>query len=157
MTVYDAKRDIYVISSSSVIFAAIKYGNFSFTLQSVRNFKLIVQLRENNLKQSGIHMNNISDISLNIIFPKYVSVSHDLYKSLLVWLQVISYICITKRVELFLYHFAHRILELFTQMFFLFSARSSITMRNYPFRISLLLILEAFPTKLWFKGRIIIN
>ena len=39
---------------------------------------LIAQLQENNLKQSVIHMNNIVEILLNIIFRKYVSVSHGL-------------------------------------------------------------------------------
>ena len=58
---------------------------FVFTLLSVRNFKfsvLTTQLKENNLKQSVIHMNNISEILLNIIFRKYVSVSYGLEKKL---------------------------------------------------------------------------
>ena len=59
----------------------LNYTNFFFTLLSVRSFKfsvLIVQLRENKLKYAIIHMNNISEILLNIIFRKYVSVSHGL-------------------------------------------------------------------------------
>ena len=59
----------------------LNYTNFFFTLLSVRNFKfsvLIAQLRENKLKYAIIHMNNISEILLNIIFRKYVSVSHGL-------------------------------------------------------------------------------
>ena len=87
MTVYDAQKDIYAISSSSIIFAAMILYNFFFffTLLSVRNFKfsvLTTQLKENNLKQSVIHMNNISEILLNIIFRKYVSVSYGLEKKL---------------------------------------------------------------------------
>ena len=53
MSVCDAQKDIYAISSLSIIFAAIYYTNFFFTLLSVRNFKfsvLIAQLQENNLK-----------------------------------------------------------------------------------------------------------
>ena len=58
------------------------YTNFFFTLLSVRNFKfsvLIVQLQENNLKKSAIHMTNISESSninevvtsiLNFFFTK---------------------------------------------------------------------------------------
>ena len=73
---------LFLVSQS--FFPALNYTHFFFTLLSVRNFKFSVfieQLRDNNLKYSVIHMNNISEISLNIIFGKYVSVSHSLNKN----------------------------------------------------------------------------
>ena len=53
MTVYDAQKDKYAISSLSIIFAPLNYTNVFFTLLSVQHFKfsaLIAQLWVNNLK-----------------------------------------------------------------------------------------------------------
>ena len=54
MTVHDAQKDIYAISSSLIIFAAIKlYKKFLYFIFCKEFFKfsvLIAQLRENNLK-----------------------------------------------------------------------------------------------------------
>ena len=88
MSVCDAQKDIYAISSLSIIFATIILYKLFFTLLSVRNFKfsvLIAQLQENNLKKSAIHMTNISESSninevitsiLNSFFYKNILHTH---------------------------------------------------------------------------------
>ena len=55
----------------------LNYTNFFFTF--CKEFQvLIAQLRDSQLKYLVIHMNNISEILLNIIFQKHASVSHGL-------------------------------------------------------------------------------
>ena len=63
---YDAQKDIYAVSSSSIIFAAIKLYKIEFFTQCFdcadarKQFGII----------SDTHVNIISEILLNIIFRK---------------------------------------------------------------------------------------